>query len=59
MIDRAVCSATGCQVVVPSQSKSGYYTDLAGFEACLKLARTFFFKTSGPTKRKKSEMARK
>jgi nucleoside 2-deoxyribosyltransferase len=42
MIDGAVCSATGCQVVVPNKSKSGYYTDLAGFEACLKLARTFF-----------------
>ncbi|MBA4392715.1 MAG: nucleoside 2-deoxyribosyltransferase [Desulfobacca sp.] len=42
MIDGAVCSATGCQVVVPSKSKSGYYTDLAGFEACLRLARTFF-----------------
>jgi nucleoside 2-deoxyribosyltransferase len=42
MIDGAVCSATGCQVVVPNQSKSGYYTDLAGFKACLQLAQKFF-----------------
>jgi nucleoside 2-deoxyribosyltransferase len=42
MIEGAVCSTTGCQVVVPRKSKSGYYTDLAGFEACLRLAQTFF-----------------
>jgi nucleoside 2-deoxyribosyltransferase len=42
MIDGAVCSATGCQVVVPQKSKSEYYTDLEGFEACLILAHKFF-----------------
>jgi nucleoside 2-deoxyribosyltransferase len=42
MIDGAVYSATGYQVVVPHQSKSDYYTDLEGFETCLRLAHKFF-----------------
>jgi hypothetical protein len=41
MIDGAVYSATGFRVVLPRKSKTEYYTDLEGFEACLILARKF------------------
>lgn len=42
MIDGAIYSATGNNVVVPHKSRSEYYSDLEGFEACLMLARRYF-----------------
>jgi hypothetical protein len=39
MIDGAVHQSSDTWVVVPKTSKKKYYTDLAGFEQCLMLAR--------------------
>lgn len=42
MIDGAIYDSTGTWVVVPRESKKEYYSNLTGFEECLKLARRFF-----------------
>jgi len=42
MIDGAIYASTKTWVVIPRESKKDYYSDLSGFEECLKLARKFF-----------------
>ncbi len=42
MIDGAIYTSTETWVIAPLESKKDYYSDLSGFEECLKLAKRFF-----------------
>ncbi len=42
MIDGAIYASTETWVVAPRESKKDYYSDLSGFETCLKLAKSFY-----------------
>lgn len=42
MIDGAIYNSTHTWVVAPRESKKNYYSDLSGFEECLRQAKRFF-----------------